>query len=137
MFNSLIPSLNIRSLPFVVFMGGFPSRLQKLSSGAIRPGGLLLMFTYERWVARGQILGTSREIKILCLRDISGNHTRLYQGLQSRIETDNIGSHGHASILSESNDDPKTGGQITKFPSGETGSDVRHTVAPKHVVAQN
>ena len=37
-----------------------------------------LMFTYERWVARGQILGTSREIKILGLRDISGNHTRLY-----------------------------------------------------------
>ena len=41
MFNSLMPSLNIRSLPFVVFMGGFPSRLQNLSSGAIRPGGLL------------------------------------------------------------------------------------------------
>ena len=36
-----MPSLNIRSLPFVVFMGGFPSRLQNLSSGAIRPGGLL------------------------------------------------------------------------------------------------
>ena len=42
MFNSLMPSLNIRSLPFVVFMGGFPSRLQNFSSGAIRPGGLLL-----------------------------------------------------------------------------------------------
>ena len=41
MFNSLMPSLNIRSLPFVVFMGGFPSRCQNLSSGAIRPGGLL------------------------------------------------------------------------------------------------
>ena len=41
MFNSLMPSLNIRSLPFVVSMGGFPSRLQNLSSGAIRPGGLL------------------------------------------------------------------------------------------------
>ena len=41
MFNSLMPSLNIRSLPFVGFMGGFPSRLQNLSSGAIRPGGLL------------------------------------------------------------------------------------------------
>ena len=40
--NSLMPSLNIRSLPFLVFMGGFPSRLQNLSSGAIRPGGLLL-----------------------------------------------------------------------------------------------
>ena len=49
------------------------------------------------------------------------------QGPQSRIETDNIGSHGHSSILSESNDDPKTGGQITKFPSGATGSDVQHT----------
>ena len=49
------------------------------------------------------------------------------QGPQSRIETDNIGSHGHSSILSESNDDPKTGGQITKFPSGATGSDVKHT----------
>ena len=43
MFNSLMPSLNIRSLPFVVFMGGFPSRLQNLSSGAIRPGGLLFV----------------------------------------------------------------------------------------------
>ena len=40
MFNSL-PSLNIRSLPFVVFLGEFPSRCQNLSSGAIRPGGLL------------------------------------------------------------------------------------------------
>ena len=44
MFNSLMPSLNIRSLPFVVFMGGFPSRLQNLSSGAIRPGGLLFSY---------------------------------------------------------------------------------------------
>ena len=43
MFNSLMPSLNIRSLPFVVFLGGFPSRCQNLSSGAIRPGGLLLV----------------------------------------------------------------------------------------------
>ena len=42
MFNSLMPSLNSRSLPFVVFLGGFPSRCQNLSSGAIRPGGLLL-----------------------------------------------------------------------------------------------
>ena len=42
MFNSLMPSLNIRSLPFVVFLGGFPSRCQNLCSGAIRPGGLLL-----------------------------------------------------------------------------------------------
>ena len=42
MFNSLMPSLNIRSLPFVVFLGGFPSRCQNLSSGAIRPGGILL-----------------------------------------------------------------------------------------------
>ena len=41
MFNSLMPSLNSRSLPFVVFLGGFPSRCQNLSSGAIRPGGLL------------------------------------------------------------------------------------------------
>ena len=41
MFNSPMPSLNIRSLPFVVFLGGFPSRCQNLSSGAIRPGGLL------------------------------------------------------------------------------------------------
>ena len=45
MFNSLMPSLNIRSLPFVVFLGGFPSRCQNLSSGAIRPGGLLLQYT--------------------------------------------------------------------------------------------
>ena len=43
MFNSLMPSLNSRSLPFVVFLGGFPSRCQNLSSGAIRPGGLLLI----------------------------------------------------------------------------------------------
>ena len=41
MFNSLMPSLNSRSLPFVVFLGGFPNRCQNLSSGAIRPGGLL------------------------------------------------------------------------------------------------
>ena len=38
-----MPSLNSRSLPFVVFLGGFPSRCQNLSSGAIRPGGLLLI----------------------------------------------------------------------------------------------
>ena len=44
MFNSLMPSLNSRSLPFVVFLGGFPSRCQNLSSGAIRPGGLLFSF---------------------------------------------------------------------------------------------
>ena len=44
MFNSLMPSLNSRSLPFVVFLGGFPSRCQNLSSGAIRPGGLLFFF---------------------------------------------------------------------------------------------
>ena len=43
MFNSVMPSLNIRSLPFAVFMGGFPSRCQNLSSGAIRPGGLLYL----------------------------------------------------------------------------------------------
>ena len=47
MFNSLMPSLNIRYLPFVVFMGGFPSRLQYLSSGAIRPGGLLFILLCE------------------------------------------------------------------------------------------
>ena len=45
MFNSLMPSLNSRSLPFVVFLGGFPSRCQNLSSGAIRPGGLLFLNT--------------------------------------------------------------------------------------------
>ena len=43
MFNSLMPSLKSRSVPFVVFLGGFPSRCQNLSSGAIRPGGLLSM----------------------------------------------------------------------------------------------
>ena len=47
MFNSLMPSLNIRSLPFVVFMGGFPSRLQNFSSGAIRPGGLLFFVCWK------------------------------------------------------------------------------------------
>ena len=45
MFNSLMPSLNIRSLPFVVFLGGFPSRCQNLISGAIRPGGLLFQLS--------------------------------------------------------------------------------------------
>ena len=35
MFNSLMPSLNIRSLPFVVFLGGFPSRCQNLSCGLV------------------------------------------------------------------------------------------------------
>ena len=55
MFNSL-PSLNIRSLPFVVFLGEFPSRCQNLSSGAIRPGGLLSMLAWhvlgmtDRWI---------------------------------------------------------------------------------------
>ena len=44
MFSSLMPSLNIRSLPFVVFLGIFRSRCQNLSSGAIRPGGLLFRF---------------------------------------------------------------------------------------------
>ena len=43
MFNSLMPSLNSRSLPFVVFLGGFPSRCQNLSSGAIMLGGLLFV----------------------------------------------------------------------------------------------
>ena len=43
MFNSLMPSLNSRSLPFVVFLGGFPGICQNLSSGAIRPGGLLFL----------------------------------------------------------------------------------------------
>ena len=43
MFSSLMPSLNSRYLPFVVFLGGFPSRCQNLSSGAIRPGGLLFL----------------------------------------------------------------------------------------------
>ena len=47
MFNSLMPSLNSRSLPFVLFLGGFPSRCQNLSSGAIRPGGLLFLFLHE------------------------------------------------------------------------------------------
>ena len=42
MFNSLMPSLNSRYMHFVVLLGGFPSRCQNLSSGAIRPGGLLL-----------------------------------------------------------------------------------------------
>ena len=46
MFNSLMPSLNSRYLPFVVFMGGFPSICQNLSSGAIRPGGLLFTYIY-------------------------------------------------------------------------------------------
>ena len=45
MFNSLMPSLNIRSLPFVVFMGGFPSRLQNLSSGQ---AGRPLVFIIDR-----------------------------------------------------------------------------------------
>ena len=48
MFSSPMPSLNIRSLPFVVFLGGFPSRCQNLSSGAIRPGGLLFFFYFGK-----------------------------------------------------------------------------------------
>ena len=43
MFSRLMPSLNSRSLPFVVFLGEFPSRCQNLSSGAIRPGGQALV----------------------------------------------------------------------------------------------
>ena len=39
--STIFPTTNSRSLPFVVFLGGFPSRCQNLSSGAIRPGGLL------------------------------------------------------------------------------------------------
>ena len=50
MFNSLMPSLNIRSLPFVVFMGGFLSRLQNLISGAIRPRGLLFLHILDFYV---------------------------------------------------------------------------------------
>ena len=45
MFNNLMPSLNSRSLPFVIFLVGFPIRCQNLSSGAIRPGGLLFRKT--------------------------------------------------------------------------------------------
>ena len=47
MFNSLMPSLNSRSLPFVVFLGGFLSRCQNLSSRSIRPGGLLFIHTFQ------------------------------------------------------------------------------------------
>ena len=46
MFNSLMPSLNSRYMPFVVFLGGFPSRCQNLSGGAIRPGGLLFAWSF-------------------------------------------------------------------------------------------
>ena len=49
MFNSLMPSLNSRSLPFVVFLGGFPSRCQNLSSGALRPGGLLSQIRFDNF----------------------------------------------------------------------------------------
>ena len=43
------------------------------------------------------------------------------------IETGNIGSHGHSSLLSESNGDPKTGGRNTEFLSGATVSGAQHT----------
>ena len=42
--NSQMPSLNSRSMPFVVFMDGFPSRCQNLIGRAIRPGDLLFNF---------------------------------------------------------------------------------------------
>ena len=45
--SAMFNRLNIRSLPFVVFLGVFPSRCQNLSSGAIRPGGLL----FHKWSA--------------------------------------------------------------------------------------
>ena len=77
MFNSLMPSLNIRSLPFVVFMGGFPSRLQNLSSGAIRPGGLLfnngiqgtatwsqLFFVPLKWAKKGCGLINDKSMRV-------------------------------------------------------------------------
>ena len=66
MFNSLMPSLNNRSLPFVIFLGGFPSRCQNLTSGAIRPGGLLsyeleqIMTRYDILWARWMILSNVR-----------------------------------------------------------------------------
>ena len=47
MFNSLTPSLNSRSLPFVVVLGGFPSRFQNLSSGVIRLGGRLFLHIWQ------------------------------------------------------------------------------------------
>ena len=56
MFSSPMPSLNIRSLPFVVFLGGFPSRCQNLSSGAIRPGGLLFYILAHVWKTGFQII---------------------------------------------------------------------------------
>ena len=81
MFNSLMPSLNIRSLPFVVFMGGFPSRLQNLSSGAIRPGGLLFMevgsYDSADMYNKGKKITTSFSCKspnviLFCMFDYSG-----------------------------------------------------------------
>ena len=61
MFNSLMHSLNIRSLPFVVFLGGFRSRCQNLSSGAIRPGGLLYYMYMSKY---GSNLITTVWVKI-------------------------------------------------------------------------
>ena len=78
MFNSLMPSLNSRSMPFVVFLGGFPSRCQNLSSGAIRPGGLLCCETnpalkYERYGITLKVIFKVRNVQFGPLWSISAN----------------------------------------------------------------
>ena len=68
MFNSLMPSLNIR----------FPSRCQYLSSGAIRPGGLLCCETnpalkYERYGITLKVIFKVRNVQFGPLWSISAN----------------------------------------------------------------
>ena len=73
MFNSPMPSLNIRSLPVVVFLGGFPSRCQNLSSGAIRPGGLLLNICIQNGRQRPFCFPIDAKIhRVLVIWDLSG-----------------------------------------------------------------
>ena len=89
MFNSLMPSLNSRSLPFVVFLGGFPSRCQNLSSGAIRPGGLL---SYElgQIITRYDLLGARRvilSIQKANLVDIQSRRSQWYNFVFERTQS--------------------------------------------------
>ena len=80
MFNSLMPSLNIRSLPFVVILGGFPSRCQNLSSGAIRPGGLL---SSQRDVLTGKLNNNEFHVWIFTIKFMRNCYFKLC--LQSTV----------------------------------------------------
>ena len=85
MFNSLMPSLNIRSLPFVVDLGGFPSRCQNLSSGAIRPGGLLFMCVIL--CIKLSLLTTSWSIFFRCVNNFTANSILYFLNLEHNLYT--------------------------------------------------